>query len=109
MKDRPKKERVAICRRRLAIVTTVLGIFLFAAAEFQYRRYVTSGLHVAERLQYAATLRTLWCVCFYGSMPFGILSLFGVGWGRWSGFVANGAAFLSSLMSLGAMCGPFGC
>jgi hypothetical protein len=36
-------------------------------------------------------------------------SLFGLGWGRLLGLIANGAALFFALATLGAMCGPFGC
>jgi hypothetical protein len=38
-----------------------------------------------------------------------IVLLFGLGWGGWSGVLVNGSAFLCPLMTLGALCGPYGC
>jgi hypothetical protein len=102
--------RVAVWRRRLAVVSTVLGLLLFATC-FIYLRYVSdpANLHVQERLQHAQTLEMLWRAGLFGSMLLFVFSLFGLGWGRLAGLAANAAAFLCTLMTLGAMCGPFGC
>jgi hypothetical protein len=88
-----------------------LGIVLFAAAFFPYLRYASdpSNLHMAERLHYARALGVLWVVSFYGSTLLFVVSLFGLGWCRWVGLAANTGAFLCAMMTLGAMCGPFGC
>jgi hypothetical protein len=89
----------------------MLGFFLFAAACFAYLRYASdpSSLHAEERLRHAQALGMIWNATFYGSLLLFIVSLFGLGWSRWSGLLVNGAAFLCALMTLGAMCGPFGC
>ena len=102
---------VAIWRRRLGVVSAVLGLCLFVAAMFPYHRYASdpNNLHIQERLQHAQELRVLWIASFYGSFVLFVASLFGLGWGRWVGLVANAGAFLYALMTLGAMCGPFGC
>jgi hypothetical protein len=103
--------RVAVWRRRLALVSTVLGVLLFATSCFIYLRYASdsTNLHVQERLQHARALGMLWRASFFGSMLLLVLSLFGLGWGRLAGLAANAGAFLCALMTLGAMCGPFGC
>ncbi len=103
--------QVAIWRRRIGVVSAVLGLFLLAGAVFPYLRYASdlNNLHVQERLQHARELSLLWNACFYGSFVLFVASLFGLGWGRWVGLVANAGAFLCALMTLGAMCGPFAC
>ena len=101
----------SIWRQRIGASSTVLGLLLFAAACFVYLRYASnpSSLHVEERLRHAQALGLPWSVSFYGSLLLFIVSLFGLGWSRWSGLLVNGGAFLCALMTLGAMCGPFGC
>jgi len=76
-----------------------------------YFRYASSpaGQHLQERLQYAQPLNLVWSVGFYGSMLVFILSLLGLGWARWAGLAASVGAWSFALMTLGAMCGPFGC
>jgi hypothetical protein len=66
----------------------------------------SSNLHVQERLQHARILGLFWSVSLYGSA---LLFLFSLGWIRWIGLIVNGGALLFGLMTLGAMCGPFGC
>jgi len=102
---------ISIWRRRISATSTSLGFLLFGAACFAYLRYASdpSDLHVQERLQHARALGLLWNVTFYGSPLLFVVSLSGTGWSRWSGLVFNGGAFLCALMTLGAMCGPFGC
>jgi hypothetical protein len=101
----------SIWRQRIGTSSTVLGLFLFAAACFVYLRYASnpSSLHVEERLRHARALGLMWNVSFYGSLLLSIVSLFGLGWSRWSGLLVNGGTVFCSLMTLGAMCGPFGC
>ena len=105
------KESVAMLRRRLGMTCAVLGLFLFVAALLPYLRYAAdlSNLHTQERIQHARALGLLWRISFFGSATFGFGSLFGLGWGRWLGIVANVGAFICAMMTLGAMCGPFGC
>ena len=93
------------------MASAVLGLFLLAGAMFPYLRYASnlSNLHLQERLQHAHELNLLWRTSFYGSVGLFVASLFGLGWGRWVGLVANAGAFLYALMTLGAMCGPFAC
>jgi hypothetical protein len=106
-----KTDRIAIWRRRIGALTTSLGFLLFVGACFVYLRYVTysSNLHVQERLLHARALGLFWSVSFYGSVLLLLLSLFGLGWSRWAGLIVNGGALLFTLMTFGAMCGPFGC
>jgi hypothetical protein len=106
-----KSPKIAVWRRRVGVVCAVIGIVLFAAALLPYLRYAANlnDLHVQERLQHARALNLLWSASIYGSIVLSVVSLFGLGWGRWVGLAANGGAFLCALMTLGAMCGPFGC
>src|ERR1035437_1725553 len=106
-----RKPRIAVCRRTIGIVSASLGLLLFAGSCFVYLRYASdpSNLHVHERLQHARTLALFWDSSFYGSMVLFAVSLFGLGWSRWIGLVANCSTFICALMTLGAMCGPFGC
>jgi hypothetical protein len=106
-----KKSRVATWRRRLAVVSTALGFLLLSIAYIIYLRYASDlrNFHVQERVLHAQTLALLWKASFYGSTLLFVVSLFGLGWGRWLGLAANAAAFICALMTLGAMCGPFGC
>jgi hypothetical protein len=101
----------SIWRRRIGVLSTLLGLPLFAAACVVYLRYISDplNLHLEERIQHAQALSLLWSVILYGSLFLLVTSLFGLGWSRWSGFLVNGAAFFYALMILGAMCGPFGC
>ena len=98
-------------RQRVGVISTLLGFLLFAAACFVYLRYASDplSLHAEERLQHARALGLIWGTSLYGSLVLCIVSLFGLGWSRWSGLLINGGAFLCALMTLGAMCGPFGC
>ena len=106
-----KNSKVAFWRHRIAVGSTVMGAFFFAFTCFAYLRYFAdpADMHVQERLQHARVLGPLWGASLLGSVLFGIVSLFGLGWSRWTGVLANGAAFLCALMSFGAACGPFGC
>jgi hypothetical protein len=106
-----KNPGISIWRRRIGAISTVLGFLLFAAICFVYLRYASnpSSLHVEERLRHVRALGLTWSVSFYGSILLFIVSLSALGWSRWSGLLVNGGAFLCALMTLGAMCGPFGC
>jgi hypothetical protein len=106
-----KNPNFAVWRRRIGVACAALGLLLFVAALLSYLRYASdpSNLHVQERLQHAGALNFLWCASLYGSMILFVASLFGSGLGRWVGLAANASAFLCALMTLGAMCGPFGC
>jgi|ERR1700722_3038403 hypothetical protein len=106
-----KNPGISIWRRRIGATSTVLGFLLFAAACFVYLSYASnpSSLHVEERLRHVRALGLIWTLSFYGSPFLFIVSLFGLGWRRWCGLLVNGGAFLCALMTLGAMCGPFGC
>jgi hypothetical protein len=86
-------------------------VLLFVAALLPYLRYASdlNNLHAQERIRHAQALSRLWRTSFFGSVGVGIVSLFGLSWGRWVGLVANAGAFVCALMTLGAMCGPFGC
>jgi hypothetical protein len=105
-----KKSRVTAWRLGLAVVSAALGFLLLSIACAIYLRYASDpgDMHVQERLLYAQTLTLLWRASFYGSALLFFVSLFGPGWGRWLGLAANAAAFLFALMTLAAMCGPFG-
>ena len=106
-----KTDRIAIWRRRIGAVSTSLGFLLFVGACFVYLRYASdsSNLHLQERLQHARILGLFWSVSLCGSVLLFLFSLFGLGWSRWVGLIVNGGALLFTLMTLGAMCGPFGC
>lgn len=93
------------------MASTSFGFLMFASACFVYLRYATdpSNLHVQERLQHARTLELFSSVSFYGSVLLLLFSLLGLGWIRLVGLIVNGGALLFALMTLGAMCGPFGC
>lgn len=106
-----KTHRIAVWRRRLGQVSVVAGLLLFTVACFIYLRYASdpTNLHVQERLAHARAIGRLWTVSFYGTALLFFLSLVGLGWSRWVGLVVNGCAFLCALMTLGALCGPFGC
>ena len=106
-----QRTRVAIWRRKLAVVNTAMGFLLLSIAYFIYVRYFSdpSNLHAQERVLHAQTLTLLWHTCLFGSALLFVFSVFGLGWGRWVGLAVNAAAFMCALMTLGAMCGPFGC
>jgi hypothetical protein len=106
-----EKPHGAIWRRKIGAISTVLGFLLFAAACFVYLRYASnpSSFYVEERLRHVRALGLIWGVSFYGSLLLFIVSLFGLGWSRWSGLLVNGGGFLCALMTLGALCGPYGC
>lgn len=93
------------------MVSAALGVFLFSVACFIYLRYASdpANLHEQERLQHARAIGLSWTVTFYGAVFLLLLSLFGLRWSRWAGLVLSGDAFLCDLMTLGALCGPFGC
>jgi hypothetical protein len=93
------------------VTNTALGFLLLSIAYVIYLRYALdpSNLHAHERVVHAQTLALLWNASFFGSALLFVLSLFGLGWCRWVGLAANAAAFICGLMTLGAMCGPFGC
>src|ERR1700685_460454 len=106
-----KNPSISIWRRRVGAISTALSFLLLAAACFLYVRYASnpSSLHVEERLRQARGLGLIWNVSFFGSPLLFIVSLFGLGWSRWSGLLVNGGAFFCNLMTVGALCGPFGC
>jgi len=106
-----KTDRISIWRRRIGAVSTSLGFLLLVGACFVYLRYASdsSNLHLQERLQHARILGLFWSVSLCGSVLLFLFSLFGLGWSRWVGLIVNGGALLFTLMTLGAMCGPFGC
>ena len=106
-----KNPDIAVWRRRVGTACAVTGLLLFAAALFPYLRYASdlNNVHGQERAHYAPLLNRLWQASFYGFIAGGAASLFGLGWSRWVGLAANAGAFLCALMTLGAMCGPFGC
>jgi hypothetical protein len=93
------------------VVSAALGFVLLSIACFVYLRYASNpaNLHVQERIQYAQILALFWKASLYGSALVFVVSLFGLGWTRLLGLAANAAAFVFALMTLGAMCGPFGC
>src|SRR5580704_1026289 len=106
-----KNSGIPIWRRRIGAISTVVGFLLLVTVCSVYFRYASnpSSLHVEERLRHARALGLIWSVSFYGSLlPF-IASLSGLGWSRLSGLFVNGGACLFALMTLGALCGPFGC
>ena len=102
---------VAVWRTKLGITCAATGLILFIAALFPYLRYASdlNNLHDQERIRHARALSLLWRASFFGSVGTGLASLFGLGWGRYLGMIANAGAFVVALMTLGAMCGPFGC
>ena len=110
MQKRPR-ERIVIWRRRIGVVSGSLGGILFALAYLTYVRYFSgpTNLHVEEMRAHAHMLNVLWILSFYGGAFLSLLSLCGLGWSRWVGLVLNGGACLCALMTLGALCGPFGC
>ena len=101
----------AIWRGRLGAASAALGLCFLSLTCLVYLRYVSdpSNMHAQERIQHAYALGLLWRTSFFGSMVLVPLSLFGRGWARWIGLLVNAGAFLFALMSLGAICGPFGC
>jgi hypothetical protein len=103
--------RLATFRRRIALVSTSLGLALLSIACIIYLRYASdpTNLHIHERVLHAQALTLLWRASLYGSAFLFVVSPFGLGWGRWLGLASNGAAFICALMTLGALCGPFGC
>jgi hypothetical protein len=104
-------QSASIWRKRLGTICAALGLLLFVCALLPYLRYAAdlSNLHTQERIEHAYALGLLWRASLFGSVAFGFGSLFGVGWRRWVGMLANAGAFICALMTLGAMCGPFGC
>ena len=108
MVERPQ---ILVGRRLLGMACAFAGVLLFASALFMYLRYTSdlNSLHGAERVRHGQLLSHLWQGQFYGAFVLSIVSLFGLGWSRWLGLAANASSFLCALMTLGAMCGPFGC
>ena len=106
-----KNPKIAVWRRRAGITCAVTGLLLLAAALFLYLRYASdlNNVHGQERAHYAPLLNRLWQASFYGSLAVGVASLFGLGWSRWVGLAASAGALFCTLLTLGAMCGPFGC
>lgn len=91
------------------MVSAALGVFLFAVACFIYLRYAATDLHLQERVHHPRAIGLSWTITFYGAVLLFLLSLFGLRWSRWVGLILSGGAFLCDLMTLGALCGPFGC
>jgi hypothetical protein len=93
------------------MVAASLGIVLLLLSWAIHIRYASdlSALHEQERIHYARFLGYLWQIDFYGSASLIVLSLFGLGWLRGIGLLASFGALSFSLMTLGALCGPFGC
>ena len=106
-----RNPKLIVWRRRVGVGCALLGLLLFGAALFVYLRYASdpNHLHVQERLQHAWALSVIWRASFFGALILLIISVFGLGWGRWVGLAANAGSFLYAVMTLGAMCGPFGC
>ena len=106
-----RNQKIEVWRRKIAFAGAALGTLLFIAALLPYLRYFSdpNNLHSQEPLRYAVALNLLWSASFYGSMVLFVISMFGLGWGRWVGLAANFGAFLCAMMTLGAACGPFGC
>jgi hypothetical protein len=106
-----KALRIAVWRRRIGAVSAALGCLLLAVVCFIYLRYASDpmNLHVQERLQHARLIGLFWNASFYGAVVLFLLSLFGIGWSRWVGLIVNSGTFLCGLMTMGALCGPFGC
>jgi hypothetical protein len=103
--------RVATWRRGLGAVSAALGIVLLMSACLIHLRYASdpSNLHVQERLEHVRILEVLSNAGLYGSMVLLVSSAFGLGWTRWVGLAGNFGALSFTLMTLGALCGPFGC
>lgn len=106
-----KTHRIAVWRRRIGWISAALGLLFFVVAALIYLRYASDpqNLHVQERLRHAPAIGLAWAVSFYGAVFLFLLSLLGIGWRRWVGVIFNAFAVLYGLMTLGAMCGPFGC
>jgi hypothetical protein len=106
-----KTPTVAVWRRRIGEISVSVGALLFAAACFIYLRYASdpTNMHLQERLSHARAIGRFWTLAFYGTALLFLLSLVGLGWRRWVGLIVNGCGFLCTLMTLGALCGPFGC
>ena len=105
-----KNPKIAVWRRGIGITCTVVGLLLFAAALFVYLRYTNlNDAHVQERLHNGQLLNHLWQATFFGSIVLATLSLFGLGWSRWAGLIANIGSILCAMMTLGAVCGPYNC
>jgi hypothetical protein len=98
-------------RKWLGVCGATSAVILFALAVFQYERYANdlTGAHTQERLQHARLLGLLWRFCFYGPVATSALSAFGRGLTRWPGIGLSLLTWVTALMILGAMCGPFGC
>jgi hypothetical protein len=105
------RPRLSIWRKRAGVTSTVIGLLFFAVGYFMYQRYISNPLnsHVEERLHHWRALGLIWSVTFWGSGLLFIVSLFGIGWSRWSGVLANVAALFCALAIYGAMCGIYGC
>jgi hypothetical protein len=102
--------RIAVWRRRLGLVSTALGSVLFAVACFIYLRYATNpNPYAQERIEHARIIGMFWSVSLFGSALLFFVSWFGLGWGRWVGLILNACASLFALMTIGRLCGPFGC
>lgn len=106
-----ERPQLLVWRRGIGMACVFAGVLLFTSALFMYLRYASdlNNLHGAERMQHGQLLSHLWQGQFYGAFVLSIVSLFGLGWSRWLGLSTNVASFFCALMTLGAMCGPFGC
>jgi len=102
---------IAIWRRWIGAVSALLAFLFFVSAYFIHFRYLSTfpNPHAMEMRQHAHTLDLIWKVSFYGSALSFLSSLFGLGWSRWVGLALSVAAFVFDLMTLGALCGPYGC
>ena len=111
MKSMTTKQRLESSRRILGAASAALGLLFLSITVCLYLRYASAplSLHAQERIQHAHGLAMLWQASFYSSIVLFVLSLLGLGWGRWAGLIFNAAAFVCALMTLGALCGPFGC
>jgi|ERR1700679_3151305 hypothetical protein len=91
----------------------VSALMLSVCAVFIYERYFAPiqslPWRVAEMQHHASALSILWRLCFFGSLLTLIASAFGRSWPRIAGICLSSLAFLFSIMTLGAACGPFGC
>jgi hypothetical protein len=105
------RDRIATWRRWIGAVSALAAFLFLVCACLIYFRYINTypNPHATEMQQHARTLNLIWRVSFYGSSLSFLLSLVGLGWGRWGGLAMSVAALVFDLMTLGALCGPYGC